>query len=1262
MIYIITFVIQFTVHFTIYYLRMKILGLDLGISSIGWAVINIDNKSEDIDLLGFGSRIIPFNGDNDATDFAQGKGETPSSKRTQARSMRRNLDRWQLHREQLKEMLHSCRIMSASSKFEALDPFQVWKLRADAATPGKQLSFQDLSRVLLHINHRRGYKHAKSDDMSDSKTTAYVERINDLYAKIKAMDLTPGQYFCQELAKSAMESPKGKKHYTFRVKEKILPRKAYEEEVKQILEVQSQFYPEILTEKVKDELVRVIFYQRPLKSCKHLVSYCEFEKQLFPNSKGKLVDGGPKVAPRTSPLAQVCRIYEAINNISIVNPRLKGKTTGAEDMSLIPPSRHELKKFRYKYEFDAEEREKLFDYLNTHEKLTQAELFKILGLKRSDGFRCDQAVGKGIQGNMTRCQLEAALQGLEEDKIKKLLQFDLSFQQKVDKSTGEIREEISSSYNQQPLYALWHTLYSINDRDELFLVLKEKFGIDNQEVLDRLYTLDFVKAGYSNKSAKFMRRILPELMQGMQYNEACESIGIRHSDYLTKEENENRTLSNRLAQINPGELRQPIVERILNQTINLVNALMDKYGEIDEVRVELARELKQSKEERKRTTDNINLREKDNKALALQISELGIVPTRRRIQKMRMLAETGNRCMYCGKPVSPARFVEGHGYEVEHIIPRVRYFDDSFSNKVCACHECNAAKGAHTAFDFMSARGEQQFNEYKDRAAYLLDQKKISKQKYKYLMMSGSEIPQDFIERDLRESQYIAKKAKELLVTVIRNVYSSSGSVTDFFRNAWGYDTILHDLNFPRFDSAGLTEVQEYESHGHKHREPRIIGWNKRRDHRHHAIDALVIALTRQSYVQKLNTLNAAFDSRDERNEAKQNLSRWAASQPHIERSKVMAKADEIAISLKPGKRFATPGRAYKDPSGILRRTLVPRAPLHKDTVYGKIKVPDGLKKIKYALENLSLVADADLKEALAKRLSENIYDIKATLKSLKANPIKKEGTEVSAVPCFRDEIVVRYPIEAIKRKDLSSVVDKRIRKVLESRFAEVSSDKDFVKSLAERPLYSDADCTNRIKAVRCFTGIKADSLAIVRRNEAGDSIGYAMTRNNHHVAFYIGEDGKPLAITTSFWAAIKRKRYGMPVIITEPQKAWDILTVTEENPDIREIAAGLPPEQSRFLFSLRRNEMVVLGMSDDEWADAIRMNDKAAICRHLYRVWKLGNGDYYFKLHTNTTSIIEEGDKEMSEYYRCASIGSLLSLNPRKVTIDITGEIVPEK
>ncbi|MDE5686017.1 MAG: hypothetical protein K2I26_05610 [Paramuribaculum sp.] len=489
-------------------------------------------------------------------------------------------------------MLCDIGLINDSFKIPPANPLEKWKTRADAAVSETKLSPDELAGVLFHINHRRGYKHAKSD-LGDSKQTDYVEKINNRYSEILKSGKTVGQYFYEKLKESEVADANGKRHYTYRIKEQVCPRKAYEDEVDRILKTQSEHYPRILTEENRRAIKQVIFYQRPLKSCKNLVSFCRFERHEFLNKSGKKVESGPKVSPRTSPLAQVCRIYETINNIRLVNIDRRYQKSDPtpslfDDIGLAPK---DYRKLMPEYNFSEEERKRIFDFLNTHEKMSEKNLLEILGLTSDDGFKPDKTLGKGIQGNTTRCQIADALRDcpLKES----LLKFDLTeeipaSESDVDTASEKLHPQVSATYIRQPLYQLWHTLYSIKDKEELFGVLSNKFGIVDQTTLNRLYAINFVKDGYANKSAKFMRKLIPLLRNGMEYSEACAALGKKHSNSLTKEENDNRPLQWHLRPIYKGELRQPVVEKILNQMINIVNAIKDEYGEIDEVLVVLA--------------------------------------------------------------------------------------------------------------------------------------------------------------------------------------------------------------------------------------------------------------------------------------------------------------------------------------------------------------------------------------------------------------------------------------------------------------------------------------------------------------------------------------------------------------------------------------------------------------------------------------------------------------------------------------------------
>ena len=1212
----------------------KILGLDLGVGSIGWSLIETDTNDNPVAILGMGSRIVPLSTD-DANEFSSGNAISKNQKRTQKRTQRKGYDRYQLRRAILTEKLRELGMLP-DERLIKLPVLDLWQLRANAATPGKQLELKEIGRVLYHINQKRGYRHSRSDDGDEKSQREYVQQVNQRYRDIRDEGVTIGQHFANKLAENEVTTSKGK-FYTYRIKEQVFPREAYIEEFDRIMDCQRSFYPDILTDTTISEIRNeIIFYQRPLKSCKHLVSVCEFAMREYKTSDGKSILSGPKVAPRSSPLFQVCKIWESINNLSLKNR--SGQV----------------------YRFSDEERKKMFDFMDNHDKMTVTDLYKILNISKKDGWWGGKAIGKGLQGNTTKAALAKALGGQSE-----LLRFQLDTidSKRIDTETGEILKVISSSFEKEPLYRLWHIVYSMHEKSEVAAALERQFGITDPETVDRLFSIDFIKAGYGNKSARFIREILPYLQAGLHYSDACNYVGINHSNSLTTEENAARVLLDRLPQLKKNELRQPVIEKILNQMVAVVNALLSRFGPIDEIRVELARELKQSRDERNDAFLNNNKRERENKVIEDRIREYGITPSRSRIQKYRLWEESNHLCFYCGQPVGAAEFLSGSGGEIEHVIPRSLLFDDSYANKVCSCRKCNAEKGNSTAYDYMKTKPEGDFEDYLERIQKLFSEKRISKAKRDKLLTPATEIPQDFIDRQLRQSQYISKKAVDILKQVCRNVWTTSGSITDFLRHNWGYDQILHDLNLPRYKSGGMTEIVHYEHNGQEHDEERIIGWTKRLDHRHHAIDALTIACTRQSYIQRLNTLNASRDvmyaeverQSDNWQEKHSLLEEWTRQRPHIPVSVVRDRVDGILVSFKPGKKVATPGKRYTyngkkelAQDGL----LIPRGALCEESVYGQISTIKEHVPVKRLFEDPSLIFKPYIRHLVEQRIEEYHGDWKKARQSIGKKPIwldKEETVALEYATCWKKDYVIRYPITSLKEKDVNSIVDQHIRNIVRKRIDEVG-EKDAFKT----PLFSDAAQKIPINGIRLFTGLEAVEPV---KYADGIPIGYSKPGNNHHIAIYRDKDGNRFEHVVSFWHAVERKRYGLPVIIRDTDSIWEQIEGSSL-PD--SFLKNLPAPGLTLELSLQQNEMFILGMKEDEFNDAIREMDQRALNKHLFRVQKLRSQYYVFRYHTETQIDDSKGALLMHKFYRCQSFSAFDSLDPHKVCISITGEVIP--
>ena len=1219
----------------------KVLGLDLGVGSIGWCLIEKDDNNTPKRILRMGSRIVPISSDEE-TGYTKGNAISKNADRTAKRTARKCYDRYQLRRKALVSLLKRLGMEPNKNLMFEQTPIELWQKRADAAS--KEVSLEELGRVLLHINQKRGYKHSRISN-SDSKETAYVQEVNSRYDDLKAEGLTIGQHFAAKLKENEQETADGKKYYNYRIKEQVYPRHAYEEEVKQILEVQSQYNPDVLSPDVCKEIMDIIFYQRDLKSCKNLVSLCEFESYTI-TKDGKVINIGPKVAPRTSPLAQLSSILETANNITIRNRK--------NDELYISP----------------EQRKAIADFLDNHEVMKLTDLYNILNIGRKDGWWAGKAIGKGLKGNTTKCQIREALSGLPKEQVDSLTAFHLEIDEYVDEETGEVRKRINNTQaEQQPLYKLWHMLYSIKDNKELAGALNH-LGIEDEESIEKLCKLDFRTAGYANKSAKAIGRILPYLMEGMMYSEACELAGFDHSRRI----NPDRVLLTHLPQIQKNELRQPVVEKILNQLVNIVNALLENEGAIDEIRVELARELKQSKDERNEAFKRNNQNERLNKELAERIMKYGLTPTRNRILKLKMWEESEHSCMYCGQPVDPVEFLKGVDVEREHIIPRGLLFDNSFTNQVCSCRRCNSKKGMRTAYDFIADdKGQEGLDTYIDRINDLFNRKKISRSKFNRLLAShkayisrksqGKETDEDkelwenFIDRQLRQSQYIAKKSVEILLQVCKNVYTTSGSVTDFVRHQWGYDELLHELNFERFKKAGLTAMVKQLHSGKEVEVERIKDWTKRLDNRHHAVDALAIACTTQGMIQRLNTLNASRDvileelnSNDQRlvDPDRSMLEKWIYVQPHISYAEAKNEVDKIVISQRPNTRITVPGKRYVTKNG--KRTLaqtgiiVPRGALHAEFVYGRI-----------------MRQEADGVTMTPQYVRKYKLGIGAQGFLFKGDEVYKEEVKKNSKTGL-SKIVVTDKIKDVLDKIVDGDIRQRILERLNRGFEEgvdyrvnVAKALANLKNLDDDPVYSDDAMTRPIRTVRKY--VSSSTMVAIRMDSNGRPIAFVEPDDNHHVAFYKDEDDEKKEIVVTKLLAVQRKLNHIPIIIDNPSQTWSEVLGRNDVPE--ELLQSLPKDKSIFLLSLQKGEAIIMGLEEMDYQRAILAKDMRTLCNHLFYVQSASSRDYRFRRHVEAKYDTKDINKDDMRFLRIRTIDELFINNPHKVKVTVLGDII---
>jgi CRISPR-associated protein, csn1 family len=202
-----------------------------------------------------------------------------------------------------------------------------------------------------------------------------------------------------------------------------------------------------------------------------------------------------------------------------------------------------------------------------------------------------------------------------------------------------------------------------------------------------------------------------------------------------------------------------------------------------------------------------------------------------------------------------------------------------------------------------------------------------------------------------------------------------------------------------------------------------------------------------------------------------------------------------------------------------------------------------------------------------------------------------------------------------------------------------------------------EAGTQGPIRSVRCFTGLDRGKMKAVKYDEQGDAVGFVSPRNNHHLAIYRTPKGKLEESIVTFWDAVDRARYGIPLVITYPREVMEQVLQRGDIPEA--IQNLLPSSDWVFVDSLQQDEMVIIGLSDEELQRALEAQDYRKLSEHLYRVQAISSRDYYFRYHLETSvSDMRNSSGYIPKFYRIRSLKDYEKRNLRKVRVDLLGRI----
>ena len=868
------------------------LGLDLGTNSIGFALVAIDSNKNANKIIKTGVRIF--------SDGRNPKNKEPLSvARRNFRGARRNRDRKICRKKIIINYLISLGLLSQEeSERQALKNLCPYILRDKAVR--EPISKEELARIIINLAQRRGYlSNSKEKSKEDGVVLKAIAKFEQLLKDGKSL----GQvlYQLKQEGKrvrsvslkneSNKDSKKDAKNIDIEDDENAnktkagndnkelenivrIGRASYVKEFEAIKKFQQQNFS--LTAEQWQKIHDLLFYQRQLKeqeigNCRfinkfnNLPDWAKDELAKYSAEQKKIGKREPTGLPRGY-LAMPSYCNFALWS-QVVNLKLKnGNERYGKTIFLTNKDRNLLfLQLQNKKEITLENFRKTIDF-------TQKEYVEF-GLDRGNSIfhltknnqNNEEKEQKKIAGNLTNIELSNE---------KKYFDFAVKWQELALAEKLAEQDEIVKF------------LLEADSEKEIYDKAIKDWDC-SKEASDAISKIDIgqFKSGVGDLSVAMCRNLFITMKDNhCLYNEAMLCLGFHHSDkksnVLTTDLAEKLEYygkaipasvigagkSTASEQDEYGKIANPTVHIALNQIRKVVNELIADFGKPSEINIELARDLKRSKKEKARIETQNSANEKNNKAIKAEFGE------NCDLMKIKLLQEADFCCVYCSAKTSKTELINGYcSFEVEHILPFSRTFDDSFNNKTIACRRCNQIKGNKTPAELCDGS-----NEFSLENIRLGLNEKLQKKAWRFLPDAIAKFTKDnsFIARQLNDTRYISRIAREYLATICpeNQINIINGATTAMIRKDLQLSQILQELTAKDLSElqrvskkASIEDEQEGEqedeqedgqeedgsSNGKAVENKADDSKKKRDDHRHHAVDAIVIAMVNNSFLQK---------------------------------------------------------------------------------------------------------------------------------------------------------------------------------------------------------------------------------------------------------------------------------------------------------------------------------------------------------------------------------------------------------------------------
>ena len=833
------------------------LGLEVGTNSIGWAAVSIDDDHRPCGILDLGVRI--FSDGRNPKD-----GSSLAFQRRLPRSQRRRRDRYLHRRRELVDALTACGLMPPDAdgrhRVAQLDPHA---LRARALD--HKLTPFELGRALFHLNQRRGFKSNRQVERDSNETSvtrqaarALAEQMTERSARTLGEFLNQQRRLGRPIRFRNLGTGAAAEYEFYPTREML------EDEFDQIRAAQAPHHG--LRPDQWDSLRDIVFFQRPLR----------------PVDPGRCVlEAGEKRAARALPVAQEFRMLREVNNL-----RLR---VGIE------PERP----------LHADERARALQRLRSGRDINLRRPTHDLGLPPGAAVTLGRGDRTVIKGDETSARLMARRQR----NTPPLKIFGAGW---LERSLDERNEVV-------------RRLLETEDPGAVRRKALEAWGLG--EAAAAAVAAASMPAGFLNVSEKAIRKLLPHLEAGLVFSEAVTAADYpQHSDFRSANARERlpyygAVLDRDVVGGDPtkdprsvgeparyGRFPNPTVHIGLNQLRRVVNRVIDVYGKPDEIVVELARDLKSNRRQKRRHRQQQQAKEVRNEEFKTLLQAAGIADTPHTLRKLRLWEEQGPAharvCPYTGTLISFAMAASSQT-EVGHILPFSRTLNHSMANEVVSLTRANRDKGNQSPFEaFGHNPPGYDYDAIRSRAAALPANKRW---RFDPDAMQRFHDVDDSLDRQLNETRYLSRTVRAYLAHLYdekterrRRVRVTPGLMTSLLRRGWRLEGMLH--------AAATDETTR----------------KQRDDHRHHAIDAFVVACTTPGLLREFAHAASQHDAAEQL--ATLAPPPWAG----FDRREIERALDRLVVSHKPD--HGTRGRAGST-----------TGQLHNETAYGLVDlVRDG--------------------------------------------------------------------------------------------------------------------------------------------------------------------------------------------------------------------------------------------------------------------------------------------------------------------------------